>query len=50
MPPENLFFLALVVIAFGVFALALAYGSAVAGGAEKRSQISRTPTKQTETE
>lgn len=43
MPPENLFFLALVIIAFGAFALALAYGSTVAGGKETKSQASQKP-------
>lgn len=35
MPLENILFLALIVFAFGAFALALAYGSAVAGGTEE---------------
>jgi hypothetical protein len=45
MPPENFFFLALVVFAFGGLALALAYGSAVAGGTEKDAQSSQNSTK-----
>jgi len=35
MPLENILLLALIVFAFGTFALALAYGSAVAGGTEE---------------
>jgi hypothetical protein len=45
MPPENLFFLALVIFAFGGLALALAYGSAVAGGTEKDAHTSQNSTK-----
>lgn len=45
MPPENIFFLALVIVAFGAFALALAYGSAVASGSKIAPQGPQKSTK-----
>lgn len=43
MPSENILLLALIIFAFGIFALALAYGSAVAGGSKNEPQNSDRP-------
>jgi flagellar basal body-associated protein FliL len=44
-PTGDVFWLILIVAAFVVFAVVLAYGSAVAGGAEKAPQSSQGSTK-----
>jgi hypothetical protein len=45
-PPEDIFLLTLVVAAFAAFAVALAYGSAIASGTEEAPPADSTKSRQ----